>query len=121
MATEPRSCTFAMGGRATVDLDLPSVQRTPAQAQPHGAAGPEEMMMVEEIMLLEEAVAFLVSRKEVLLADLAIHLLQGPEETRALIEPLVTEGRVERVWRPMKSNLRDLCDCDREEVLKWLG
>ncbi|MBF0213078.1 MAG: hypothetical protein HQM00_05860 [Magnetococcales bacterium] len=72
-------------------------------------------------MSLQEAVAFLKKRRETLLADLAIHLLQGPEETRLLIEPLMADGRVERIWRPMKSNLRDLCDCDREEVLRWLG
>ncbi|MBF0191706.1 MAG: hypothetical protein HQL99_11300 [Magnetococcales bacterium] len=72
-------------------------------------------------MSLNEAVAFLESRKEILLADLAIHLLQGPEETRLLIEPLMADGRVERIWRPMKSGFRDLCDCDREEVLRWLG
>ncbi|MBF0182344.1 MAG: hypothetical protein HQM03_20200 [Magnetococcales bacterium] len=72
-------------------------------------------------MSLQEAVAFLENRKEILLADLAIHLLQDPEQTRSLIEPLLADRRVERVWRPMKSNLRDLCDCDREEVLRWLG
>ncbi|MBF0117018.1 MAG: hypothetical protein HQM04_18490 [Magnetococcales bacterium] len=72
-------------------------------------------------MSLEEAVTCLERRKEILLVDLAIHLLQGPEETRSLIEPLVASGRVERIWRPMQSELRDLCDCDREEVLRWLG
>lgn len=59
-------------------------------------------------MSIAEAEAFLADRKEVLLADLAIHLLEGSEETRALIEPLIAAGRVERIWRPMKSELRDL-------------
>ncbi|MBF0342103.1 MAG: hypothetical protein HQL95_14245 [Magnetococcales bacterium] len=72
-------------------------------------------------MSIAEAEVFLADRKEVLLADLAIHLLQGPEEIRELIEPLIAAGRVERIWRPMKSPLRDLCDCDREEVLRWMG
>ncbi|MBF0612761.1 MAG: hypothetical protein HQL55_16690 [Magnetococcales bacterium] len=71
-------------------------------------------------MAVQEVEAFLADRKEVLLADLAIHLLQDPEETRKLVEPLIAAGRVERIWRPMNSKLRNLCDCDREEVLKWL-
>ncbi|MBF0609681.1 MAG: hypothetical protein G8345_01580 [Magnetococcales bacterium] len=72
-------------------------------------------------MSVHEVEAFLAKRKEALLADLAIHLLQDPEETRKLVEPLIAARRVERIWRPMKSELRNLCDCDREEVLRWLG
>ena len=68
---------------------------------------------------MDAAKKFLMERNEVLLVDLAIHLLLGPEETRALIEPLIASGQVERIWRPMGSGLRNLCACDREECLRW--
>lgn len=72
-------------------------------------------------MTMDEVTALLRERREMLMADLAIHCLMDLEEARSLVQPLVESGRVERFWRPMGSPLRVLCDCDREEVLRWRG
>lgn len=64
---------------------------------------------------------FVHAKGEVSLADLAIHLMVDPDEVRAMVEPLIKAGLVERIWRPMSNELRQLCDCDREEVFRWVG
>ena len=71
--------------------------------------------------MVEEIEPFLKQRKEMLLADLAIHLMMDPDETRALLKPLITSGQVEQVWRPRKTFGKKLCGCDNEEYLRWVG
>ena len=60
-------------------------------------------------------------KKETLLADLAIHMMMDPTETRIMVKPLIDSGQVERIWRPRKTVGRKLCGCDNEEYLRWIG
>lgn len=71
--------------------------------------------------LPESARQFLQCRKETLMVDLAIHLAVDVAEAREIIQPLVAAGQVQVVWLAMKTPLRDLCSCDRQEVLRWLA
>ncbi|MBF0162418.1 MAG: hypothetical protein HQL88_09025, partial [Magnetococcales bacterium] len=71
--------------------------------------------------MADEVVAFLKKRQETLLADLAIHLLLDPDDTRTLVQPLMDAGQVERIWRPRQTLGRKCCGCDNEEYLRWIG
>ncbi|MEO5349927.1 MAG: FeoC-like transcriptional regulator [Magnetococcus sp. YQC-3] len=71
--------------------------------------------------MVEEVEAFLKDRQQTLLVDLAIHLLMDPEDTRALLKPLIDAGRVQRIWQPRKTEGVKCCGCDNEEYLRWVG
>ena len=64
---------------------------------------------------------FLKNRGDTLLVDLAIHLMMDPDETRSIVEPLITAAQVKRIWQPRKTTGRKLCGCDNEEYLRWIG
>lgn len=62
-----------------------------------------------------------MEKKEVLLADLAIHLMMDPDETRTMVEPLINSGSLEQIWQPRKTVGCKLCGCDSEEYLRWVA
>ena len=72
-------------------------------------------------IMIEDIETFLKNQHETLLADLAIHLMMDPDETRSMVEPLIKSGQVERSWQPRKTTGCKLCGCDNEEYLRWIG
>ncbi len=72
-------------------------------------------MVVDDLMLL------LQNRQEMLLVDLAVHFLLDMDEVRALLHPLIADGRVELFWQARKTQGRKCCGCDAERHVRWLG
>ena len=71
-------------------------------------------------MTIENIEHFIQERKELLLADLAIHLMVDLGEAKTLVEPLIQTGKVKQVWQPRKTIGCKLCGCDNEEYLHWV-
>ncbi|MBF0370648.1 MAG: hypothetical protein HQL52_14445 [Magnetococcales bacterium] len=70
-------------------------------------------------IILETVKALLRDKKEILLTDLATHLMLDPVETRFLLDPLIQSGQVERIWKAPEQGIS--CYCERDEALRWVG